>query len=211
MNYIEELNNYTPQSAQEAADKELILEYIKTFPKTILTRENRFAHMTASSMIFNRKRDKVLMVYHNIYRSWSWTGGHADGDQDMLFVARKEATEETGVKNLLVLGGEGKKSPLAAVDVLPVWGHVKRGEYVSSHLHLNFSFLFEAGEEEALCIREGENSDVAWISISELLKKHNDAAEIAPSEASVHRAEVTEPDMIPVYEKLIRLGQRFIS
>lgn len=211
MNYIEELNNYTPQSAQEAADKELILEYIKTFPETILTRENRFAHMTASSMIFNRNRDKVLMVYHNIYRSWAWTGGHADGDQAMLFVARKEAMEETGVKNLFVLGGEGKKSPLAAVDVLPVWGHVKRGAYVSAHLHLNFSFLFEAGEEESLCIREEENSDVGWIPISELLKKHNDAAEIAPSEVSVHRGEVTEPDMIPVYEKLIRLGQRFIS
>ena len=93
MHYIEELKQYHPGNEQEAADKETILAYIETFPDTILTRENRFAHMTGSSMIFNRERDKVLMVYHNIYRSWSWIGGHTDGEEDMLFVARKEAKE----------------------------------------------------------------------------------------------------------------------
>lgn len=186
MNYIEELIAYRPKNEQEAADKQMILDYIETFPDTILTRENRFAHITAASMIFNEEKDKVLMIYHNIYRSWSWTGGHADGDSDMLYVALKEANEETGVKNLRVLQ-KGGQSPMAAVDVLPVWGHVKRGKYVSSHLHLNFSYLFEASEEEALRIKEDENSQVGWIKIEELRKK------------------VTEPDMIPVYEKLTRL------
>lgn len=189
MNYIEELKQYPPRSEQEAADREMILRYIETFPDTILTRENSFAHMTGSSMIFNRERDKVLMVYHNIYRSWSWTGGHADGEEDMLFVAEKEAKEETGVGTLKVLCKKVDESLLAAVDVLPVWGHVKRGRYVSSHLHLNLSYLFEAEEKEMLHIKEDENSQVAWLPVSEL------------------KIKVTEPDMIPVYEKLIRLGQ----
>lgn len=190
MNYIEELKRYRPKSKQEAADKQTILEYIKTFPQTILTRENGFAHITASSMIFNEKRDSVLMVYHNIYRSWSWTGGHADSEEDMLFVAKKEAMEETGVKNLRVLGEDAEGSPLAAVDVLPVWGHVKRGRFISSHLHLNFSYLLEAKETETLHIKGDENSRVGWIKIAELKNK------------------VTEPDMIPVYEKLILLGEK---
>lgn len=189
MHYIEELNAYNPKNTQEAADKEMICDYIKIFPGTILTRENKFAHITAASMIFNKNRDKVLMIYHNIYRSWSWTGGHADGDEDMLYVAEKEAKEETGIKNLRTLYLGAGKSPMAAVDVLPVWGHVKRGKYVSSHLHLNFSYLFEAEEEEMLHIKEDENSQVGWIKISEIREK------------------VTEPDMIPVYEKLILLGQ----
>lgn len=190
MNYIEELKTYRPKSEQEAADREMILLYIKTFPDTILTRENSFAHITAASMIFNRNRDKVLMIYHNIYRSWSWTGGHADGEEDMLLVAEKEAKEETGVETLKVLGKDTAENFLAAVDVLPVWGHVKRGRYVTSHLHLNLSYLFEAEEKEILHIKEDENSQVAWLSISEL------------------RAKVTEPDMIPVYEKLIWLGRK---
>ena len=62
MHYIEELKQYHPGNEQEAADKETILAYIETFPDTILTRENRFAHMTGSSMIFNRERDKVSTV-----------------------------------------------------------------------------------------------------------------------------------------------------
>lgn len=190
MNYIEELKQYHPRSEQEAADREMILRYIEAFPDTILTRENGFAHMTGSSMIFNRERDKVLMIYHNIYRSWSWTGGHADGEEDMLLVAEKEAKEETGVETLRVLGKKAEDGFLSAVDVLPVWGHVKRGRYVTSHLHLNLSYLFEAEEKEILHIKEDENSQVAWLPVSEL------------------RAKVTEPDMIPVYEKLIWLGRK---
>lgn len=189
MNYIDELKQYHPRSEQEAADREMILRYIEAFPDTILTRENGFAHMTGSSMIFNRERDKVLMAYHNIYRSWSWTGGHADGEEDMLLVAEKEAKEETGVETLRILGKKAEDGFLSAVDVLPVWGHVKRGRYVTSHLHLNLSYLFEAEEKEILHIKEDENSQVAWLPVSEIKTK------------------VTEPDMIPVYEKLIRLGQ----
>lgn len=187
MDYREELKRYQPKNDQEAADREMIFRYIRTFPDTILTRENGFAHITAASMIFNEKRDKVLMAYHNIYRSWSWTGGHADGDADMLYVAEKEAKEETGIGQLKVLLPKGAEGPLAAVDVLPVWGHVKRGNYVSSHLHLNYSYLFEAKEEETLRIKEDENSWVGWIAITKIREK------------------VTEPDMIPVYEKLIAL------
>lgn len=189
MNYIQELKAYHPRNAQEEADREMILSYIETFPDTILTRENRFAHMTAASMIFNENRDRVLMIYHNIFRSWSWTGGHADGDTDMLYVAEKEAKEETGIRHLRVLKTEPGKYSLAAVDVLPVWGHVKRGKYVSAHLHLNLSYLFEADEAEALHIKEDENSQVGWIPVAKLREK------------------VTEPDMIPVYEKLISLGK----
>ena len=36
------------------------------------SRENTVAHMTASAWVVNRERTRVLMVYHNIYNSWSW-------------------------------------------------------------------------------------------------------------------------------------------
>lgn len=178
-NYIEELQNYTPTSLQEEADRDMMLDYIRAFPDTILTRDNGFAHVTASSMILNAAGDKVLMIYHNIYRSWSWTGGHSDGEEEPLSTALREAREETGVQNLKVLGG------LASVDILPVWGHMKRGSFVSSHQHLNFSYLFEADETEPLRIKADENSQVGWIRIEELEQV------------------VSEPDMLPIYEKLI--------
>ena len=102
MELRELIENYKPYNEQEKCDKELILEYMDTFDD-VLTRDNKMCHFTASNWIVNKERTKVLMIYHNIYDSWAWTGGHADGDSDLLHVALKEANEETSLKNLKVL------------------------------------------------------------------------------------------------------------
>lgn len=172
------IENYVPVNEQEEADKELMLNYIEIFEDT-LTRENKTCHFTASNWIVNKERTKVLMIYHNIYDSWAWTGGHCDGDADVLHVALKEAEEETGLKNLKVLDKN-----IASLEILTVDGHVKRGKYVSSHVHLNCSFLLEANENENLHIKEDENSGVKWVDINETLKLTN------------------EPKMVSIYEKL---------
>ena len=102
MDFKEMLEAYVPYNEQEENDKEMMLKYIDTF-EDVLTRENRMCHFTASSWIVNKERTKILMIYHKIYDSWAWTGGHCDGDSDMLHVAVKEAIEETGVENFKVL------------------------------------------------------------------------------------------------------------
>jgi 8-oxo-dGTP pyrophosphatase MutT (NUDIX family) len=51
----------------------------------------------------NKTKEKVLVVHHNIYNSWSWTVGRADGEEDLLAVAIKELKEETGVKSVAFL------------------------------------------------------------------------------------------------------------
>ena len=99
MNWIENIKNYEPYNEQELKDKDLILKCINLLDD-ILTRENTIAHITSSGYIVNKSRTKVVMIYHNIYKSWAWTGGHADGDSDLLHVALKEAKEETGLKNV---------------------------------------------------------------------------------------------------------------
>ena len=149
--------DYTPTCEQEDRDQKLILAFMDANPDC-LTRNNPVAHMTASAWVVNPARDKVLMVYHNIYDSWSWTGGHADGEADLRAVAYREAREETGIEMLKPL----MDGP-ASLEVITVDGHVKRGNYVSSHLHLNLTFLFEASDDQALTVKEDENSGVAWI------------------------------------------------
>ena len=177
MNWIKEIKEYKPCNNQEAADKEAILYSIDNF-NNLLTRENPLAHITSSGYIVNKDKTKVLMIYHNIYNSWSWTGGHADGDDDLLYVAIKEAKEETGVKNIKALD-----SKIFSLDVLPVPAHVKRGKFVSSHLHLSVAYLLEADENDELIIKEDENSGVKWIPIDEV---------------GIYS---TEADMIKLYEK----------
>ena len=132
----------------------------------IFTRENQVVHFTASSWLVNKERTKVLMIYHNIYNSWSWTGGHADGERDLLAVAMKEAKEETGVQTIIPVREE-----IFSIEILTVDGHRKHGIYGPSHLHLNVTYLLEADHTQALRVKPDENSAVAWIAVEDIPKK----------------------------------------
>ena len=169
MNLKEQIENYIPDNEQEENDKEMMLKYIDTF-EDVLTRENRMCHFTASNWIVNKERTKVLMIYHNIYKSWAWTGGHADGDSDLLHVALKEVEEETGLKNLKLLS-----DGIFGIQILTVDSHIKRGKFVPSHLHLDCCFLLEADENEVLKIKADENSGVEWIDIDKSIEITNEA------------------------------------
>ncbi len=69
MNYIEAIKRYKPINEQEKKDKEIILSCINNY-SDVLTRENEVCHLTSSGFIINKDRDKVLMIHHNIYKSW---------------------------------------------------------------------------------------------------------------------------------------------
>ena len=172
---------FEPKDEREHAEQKIILDLIARFGDDLLKRDSAFAHMTASSIIVNRARTKTLMAFHRIYNSWAWTGGHADGESNFEAIARREAQEESGITDLVRLGG----GP-ASIEILPVWAHIKRGKAVGSHLHLNVSYLFEADDEAALRICEDENSAVGWIEIDKLAES------------------VSEPPMMPIYERLLK-------
>ena len=165
MSLLKQLKAYVPYNEQEANDKAEMIKLLEK-ERDIFTRENEVAHFTASSWLVNKEHTKVLMIYHNIYHSWSWTGGHADGDTDLLAVAMREAMEETGVKTITPVGED-----IFSIEILTVDGHIKRGKYVPSHLHLNVTYLLEADEAEVLHIKQDENSGVAWFTLEEALEK----------------------------------------
>lgn len=167
MSLLEELQSYQPNNEQEANDKAVMLHLLAEDKEpNIFTRENEVAHFTASSWLMNKEHTKVLMIYHNIYNSWSWTGGHADGERDLLAVAIREAQEETGVEMITPVSED-----IFSIEILTVDGHVKRGKYVPSHLHLNVTYLLEADEAEVLRVKPDENSGVAWFTLEEALEK----------------------------------------
>ena len=173
------IEGFVSYNEQEEQDKKVMLLHIDTF-EDVLTRENVIGHFTSSAFIVNKNRDKVLFIYHNIYNSWCWVGGHADGDSDFLHVALKETEEETGLKNVKPIS----TAPIS-LEILSVFGHVKRGKYVSDHVHLNLAYLLEADEEEVTRIKADENSGVEWISFDDIANK------------------ISAPHMLPIYEKII--------
>jgi len=168
MTLREQINRYVPYNEQEARDKEVILRHLSQ--PDIFYRANTLAHMTASAWVVNPGRTKVLMAYHNIYDSWAWLGGHADGETDLLKVALKEVREESGVQSARPVTGD-----IYSLEVLTVDGHIKKGAYVSSHLHLNVTYLIEADEADALLIKHDENSGVKWFSLEDAINASSEA------------------------------------
>lgn len=179
MRFMEAIARYAPDGEQERQDARMMRRYLEIFPD-VLQRTNETAHFTASAWIVSPDRSRVLMIYHNIYNSWSWTGGHADGQDDPLAVALREAREETGLTHIRPVGEE-----LLSLEILTVKAHVKRGKYVVPHLHLNLTCLLEADDSDAIRVKPDENSGVQWF---------------APEAAL---AACSEQEMRPIYRKLI--------
>ena len=90
----ERLAAYTPETEQERRDRNEILLAAEQYGTQLLYRSHAESHFTCSGFVMNPAMDQVLMVYHRIYDSFAWTGGHADGSSDFLWTAVREAKEE---------------------------------------------------------------------------------------------------------------------
>lgn len=155
----EELTKYRPYNEAEAVQKQVMLDFWAD-NGNVFDRENKIAHFTTSAWIVNKSRTKVLMAYHNLYNSWGWLGGHADGDRDLYSVILKEVEEECGLTGIRPLY-EG----IYGINILTVFPHYKCGKYVNAHLHFDVEYLFEADEEDEIRMKPDENSGVGWVPI----------------------------------------------
>lgn len=185
MNIYDLFKNYQPKNEQESRDQQLILDFINVNPNC-LSRDNLAAHITASAFVVNQKMDKVVFAFHHIYQSWAWVGGHADGDEDLLHVALKEAEEETGLKHL-----KPYTEGIFTIDVIYVHNHIKKGVYVPDHLHLNATYLLTADDNEIPVHNPNEHQDVRWFDLDHVMDM------------------VSENRMKTVYEKAFDLIKKY--
>ncbi len=176
---IKELKKYQPQDEFEVNDKKIMLMAYQIFEEELLKRFP-FFHFTVSAVIFDEKYQKVLFMFHNIYKSYSWVGGHMDGSRDLKKTIIKEVFEETGLKDVAFI----KEEPVS-IEILPVLRHYKNGEPISNHEHYNITYALKASTLEKTTINYDEGKDLKWLNISDL-KKY-----------------VTEAEMLPIYKKII--------
>ena len=160
---LEELEAYRPWNDQEERDRAELLRRLRS-GEALYTRDNAAGHLTASAWVVSPDRTQVLMAYHNLYDSWSWLGGHADGDRDLLAVSMREVREESGLTAVRPVSPH-----IYSLEILTVDGHEKRGQYVPSHIHMNVTYLLGAADHE-LRQKPDENSGVAWFTPEEALK-----------------------------------------
>lgn len=174
------IKTYEPQNAQEAEDREHLL---RLNGKLIGTDRADPYHYTTSSMVFDREKGALLMIYHPIYKSWSWPGGHVEPKEDLLYAALRELYEETGIQYVK----PAKKAPIG-MQLLAVKPHKRKGVPVDAHFHINFTFGFFGKTEDTLL---AEEKNRLWVPEGAL------------------ETFVTEDHMLPIYREMLERLKRY--
>lgn len=120
-------------------------------------------HITGSSWILDRSKQNVLLVHHGTLNKWLQPGGHADGEENVLNVALREAEEETGLKHFKLLQEE-----IFDLDIHPIPARAN----FPGHLHYDMRFLLEADINEKIIVSD-ESHDVSWLALSQLNTLNN--------------------------------------
>ncbi|MDO8965964.1 MAG: NUDIX hydrolase [Algoriphagus sp.] len=122
-------------------------------------REQLDGHFTASAWIVNKSRTHTLLTLHRKLGRWLQLGGHADGNENLIEVALKEAEEESGLTSLELVD-----STIFDLDkhIIPERPHVKE------HFHFDVRYLFEADINEPLVISD-ESVSLAWITFDSVV------------------------------------------
>ena len=126
MSIREDIATYQPYNEQEQVDKQVMLSCLDRDPNCF--ERGSLAHFATSIWTVDPTLTRTLLEYHNIYQSWSWIGGHADGERDLAAVALRELAEETGVTRACLV-----PCGIYSLEVCTVDGHEKRDAYVGSH------------------------------------------------------------------------------
>jgi 8-oxo-dGTP pyrophosphatase MutT (NUDIX family) len=156
--------------------KQLIIHYAQTYPKEMapnnmlkfldeetgyFLRNNYNGHFTGSAWIISPDKSNILMTHHKKLGKWLQLGGHADGESDLLKVALREATEESGIQQFKVLSEE--------IFDLDIHG-IPQNNSELGHLHYDVRFLIEADPTGEAVIISDESHDVSWIQIADVAK-----------------------------------------
>ena len=125
-------------------------------------------HLTAGALVLSRDRRHVLLNLHRRARRWFHFGGHLEpGDATLKGAALREATEESGLADLVV-GADPVHLSRHAVDFCDPLGSVE---------HLEVSFLAELGTVTEPAVSD-ESLDVRWWPVDELPTDEPDMVEM---------------------------------
>jgi 8-oxo-dGTP pyrophosphatase MutT (NUDIX family) len=109
-------------------------------------------HFTGSAWLMNREGTQVLLMHHRKLNIWLQTGGHCDGDSDVLAVALREAREESGIQQIVPVSEK-----IFDIDICPV---PAIGED-PAHDHYDIRFLLQVQSDER-AIKNNESNAIQW-------------------------------------------------
>ncbi|KAB2974662.1 NUDIX hydrolase [Streptomyces sp. SS1-1] len=112
-------------------------------------------HLTASALVVDPARGRVLLTLHRKLRMWLQMGGHCEpGDATLAAAALREAGEESGVSGLTLLPGGPVRLDRHPIPAPCTW-----------HLDVQYAVLAPPDAEHAI---SDESLDVRWFGYDEV-------------------------------------------
>jgi 8-oxo-dGTP pyrophosphatase MutT (NUDIX family) len=119
------------------------------------------AHFTGSALVLSADGHLALLNHHRKLDRWMQFGGHCDGDEDILRVARREAWEESGIQDLCVVS----ETPFD-LDIHEIPARPAQGE--PAHFHFDVRFLLQAPPGAKFAVSE-ESVELRWFTLEDML------------------------------------------
>jgi 8-oxo-dGTP pyrophosphatase MutT (NUDIX family) len=153
----------TTWDAPSPAQDELRTRYLAFLEEhpTADHRALRLGHLTASTVVLDHSRERVLLTLHPGAGRWFQLGGHLEpGDGTLAAAALREATEESGINGLVL-----RPTPIG-LDWHAVRCRTSAGAFEpSSHLDVEYAAVAPPGAEH---VPSHESLDLAWFGLDAL-------------------------------------------
>ncbi len=154
----EQLLTYISRHPQRRETATRMLNFVMETPDC-LERRHSSGHITGSAWIVSPDGSKALLTLHRKLKLWVQTGGHADGDGDILRVAMREAFEESGISGILPLSTD-----IYDVDIHTIPARPTTNE--PEHLHYDVRYILRAPHEHYVI--SDESDALGWFREEEL-------------------------------------------
>jgi 8-oxo-dGTP pyrophosphatase MutT (NUDIX family) len=150
------LDRYHPEGAAETADLRRVRALAETADDP--WRRDLPLHITASALIVHLGTARVLLRWHQRQQAWLQVGGHGDpGESDLLAIAAREASEETGLADL-------EPWPDAGIRHVVIVG-VPAGSGEPAHEHADIRY-FMATRTPDQARAEHPDTPLRWLSLN---------------------------------------------
>lgn len=159
-NLLEELKHYKEKYPDELEMVERYVDFVKRH-EDCFERSLQVGHVTGSAWVVNGDGTHALLTHHKKLNIWVQLGGHADGDANVLRVAKREVEEESGFTNVVQVG-----TGIFDVDIHAIPARKNEPE----HFHYDVRYAFRVVGDETYVVSD-ESHDLEWIEIANLQEK----------------------------------------
>lgn len=148
---IEDLEVYLGKHPEE---KEIVEQFIDFVQRNVdcFSRELEEGHITGSAWVLDETSAFSLLTHHAKLEKWLQVGGHCEGETRVQDAALREATEESGLKDL----------EFVSTEIFDIDRHTfpeKKG--FPAHYHYDVRFLLRTKDKSGIAISE-ESQDLQW-------------------------------------------------